>query len=113
MRLRPHIALYGSTSIPRGYCSECEGYAFILDGKMACCDEPVPNAPMRFRRMSDCPSGRRGPSKKWRDWIMLHQRGQCFYCGRQFGSKVYRAERTICLRVHWDHVNPYIYSLDN
>lgn len=36
----------------------------------------------------------------------------CFYCDREFGSVVWvKRERT--LRVHWDHVTPYVHTFDN
>ncbi len=113
MKPRVHTAIYGNIALLRGYCSECKGYAFILEGKMACCGERSTDAPERFKRMSDCPEFRRGPSVKWQKYIMAQQHCRCFYCNRTFGSTVYRSTKPVRLKVNWDHINPYTYSLDN
>ena len=106
-------AHYGNVTILRGYCSECKGYAFVIDGKLRCCDKRFSEAPTKDKRMSDCPIGRVGPSRSWQIRIMREQDGRCFYCDRSIGSTVYRHSKARILRLHWDHVNPYVFSLDN
>jgi hypothetical protein len=44
---------------------------------------------------------------------MEEQKFCCFYCDRRFGATVFRAGKPIALRINWDHVNPYAYSLNN
>lgn len=107
-------ALYGNVSIVRGYCSHCRSYAFVLEGKYACCDSPCgEEEPERKKRMSDCAFGRARPSKLWQLLILREQMDRCFYCNRRFNEQVYRHCRGLHLRLQWDHVNPHAYSLDN
>ena len=113
MRRQGLWAVYGTVVIPRGYCSECDTYAFIIDQQFACCGNPAETDTERFVRMSDVAAARSGPSKRWRKYILELQQFRCFYCDRRFGSRVYRGLRMVSLCVHWDHVNPYVYSLDN
>lgn len=113
MGRRARIALYGNVAIPRGYCSICRSYSFIINGKLACCGELTDESPEGYKRMSSCPSQRKGPSARWKEYILRHQRQRCFYCDRSFGSRVFHRARAVYLRVQWDHVNPFAYSLDN
>lgn len=113
MKKQGHTALYGNIAIPRGYCSECDGYAFIIDGRLQCCDKRIEMLPEKVLRVSDCPIGRRGPSRKSQKAILEQQDHRCFYCSRRFGQTVWRNSRSIRLVINWDHVNPYVYSLDN
>src|ERR1700733_14234926 len=114
MRKTSHTALYGNIAIPRAYCSECSTYAFVIDGELKCCDSPYDlGETSRVKRMSDCPAKRGTPSKKWQKHILAEQEHRCFYCNRRFGKTVYRRSRDLRLKLHWDHVNPYAYSLDN
>jgi len=88
MNSRTHMALYGDLAILRGYCSKCMTYAFIIEGKLACCDKPAPRAPeptSKFKRMCDSVYRRKGPGKRWKDYILAIQNGDCFYCFRRFG----------------------------
>lgn len=109
-----HSALYGDVVIPRGYCLDCDSYAFIIDNELRCCGKRVEDPEfIGFKKMSDCVAIRRGPSRKWQEAIIRTQGGKCFYCDRRFGSCVWRSGKQISLRLHWDHVNPWIYSLSN
>jgi hypothetical protein len=113
MRKIPHNAVYGDIVIPRGYCLECESYAFIIDGKLKCCDAPAESNPTTFKRMCDVGGGRKRPRKKVQNKILEEQRYLCFYCWRRFGQTVYREGRSIRLKINWDHVNPWSYCLSN
>jgi len=114
MKVASSLAFYGTASIPRGYCSECETYAFIIEGKLRCCGERVTDEPTgKFKQESECAPFRKKPGIRVQRTILEQQRNLCFYCERKFGSKVYRKGRTIYLRVNWDHINPYVYSLNN
>lgn len=109
-----HTAAYGNIYIQRSYCDSCEGYAFILDGRLSCCNKPVEAGDFtKVKRISDCAIGRRGPSSLWRKKILSSQGDRCFYCYRWFGKLVYRKGKPQRLRCHWDHVSPYAYRLDN
>ncbi len=115
MAPRLHLALYGNTAIVRRFCTECEGYAFVLDGVLACCDKPVDKREItKIKRISDCVERRRHfVSRKKQVAILEAQQGCCFYCDRHFGTTVFSGQREIALRIQWDHVNPFTYSLDN
>ncbi len=114
---KKHIAIYGNTGIRRELCSRCRRYAFVVSGKMACCDLPVEEPPVEslpLKRMSAAPRMvRKRPSRDWQEAILKEQEEKCFYCNLPFESEVYRGNRAITLKLHWDHVNPYVYSLDN
>ncbi len=108
------MALYGQVAIPRMFCEACQGTAFVLDNRLACCNKAMPNLDCHRRvRVSDVAMGRSGPSKKWREFILKMQEHRCYYCNRLFGGRVYRGTKEIRLKLHWDHVNPYVYSLNN
>ena len=56
---------------------------------------------------------RRRPGKLARDRILEAQGNRCFYCRLPFGGVIYRRSRPVTLRLEWDHVLPFSYSLDN
>lgn len=113
MRKSSHMALYGNIVIPRVFCSECDSYGLVVDDIKQCCERPAKTISERTKRISDCPIGRNIPKKKVRDFILETQSYRCFYCWRRFGQTVFRESRSIRLKIAWDHVNPYVYSLDN
>lgn len=110
-----HLAMYGKIGIERMMCPECKHLAFIIDGQMACCDMPVEKAAHigKRKRVSDVPVGRSKPPKRAQKRILAEQDYTCFWCARSFGRVVYRRRRSYKLRITWDHIIPYVYSLDN
>src|SRR3990167_10261859 len=65
LMLNRHIDIYGTTKIPRGYCSLCKDYAFIIDGIIQCCETLVVGSLSRKpKRMIEAEQVRRRPSKK-------------------------------------------------
>lgn len=110
---RPHIALYGNVAVKRGYCSNCSGYAFIVDGRFRCCGERAEGQLKGAKRMMEAPNLRKSPSKAEQRAIIAAQNQRCFYCELLFGSTVYRKARAFTLRICWDHVIPWVYGLDN
>lgn len=109
-----HSAMYGNIAMKRAYCSSCRTYAFVRDGKMACCGEVLEGAEIKgCKRMSEPPNVRDRPSRKEQKRILSDQHHRCFYCSRWFGTEIWRKARRSNLRVHWDHVIPWVYSLDN
>lgn len=113
MSRRPHFARYGTVSIPRGYCSLCKTYAFIIEGRLQCCDTLAKDEPRGFKQLSEVPIGRKGPNRAAMTSILALQQDRCLYCNRKFGAVVYRKARSFRLRVCWDHISPYCYSLNN
>jgi 5-methylcytosine-specific restriction endonuclease McrA len=94
-------------------CPDCKRFAFVIEGKMACCDLKVTVEPTEHKRMSLTAPGRRIPPRKDRQAILRRQEQRCLYCRRQFGAVVYRHGRMRRLRIHWDHMTPFAFSQDN
>jgi len=81
---------------------------------MRCCDSPVPDEAVNgFKQMSPRVPVRKGPSAEWRRHILSDQQERCFYCKRRFGSTIWRGPKRVTLRLNWDHVSPWVYSLSN
>jgi 5-methylcytosine-specific restriction endonuclease McrA len=109
-----HIAMYGKIPLNRAFCRTCRRFAFVLEGRIQCCNAQVEaGEASSVRRMSDVPSGRKIPRREDAKMILEEQEGRCLYCSRKFGSYVKRRNRVIRLKLNWDHVIPYVYSLDN
>lgn len=108
-----HVGLYGSVQLRRAFCNRCEGYAFVRDGRITCCETPAPEPSGESRRLSAPDSYRKrlSPSKKAQ--ALKAQSGACFYCERQIGSHVMKNGRPVALQLEWDHLVPYSYSQDN
>ena len=110
---KPYIGIYGNTKILKGYCTACEGYAFVIKGELQCCDAPFTDTPSRYKREIEAEPRRRLPPLSERRARLLAQNNRCFYCERAFYSLVGRGSRLVSLRIAWDHLVPYAYSQDN
>lgn len=112
---RKHIiALYGNVSIPRAYCPDCQHYAFVLHGRLNCCERVLQQLkPKKFIRLSSPYNGRRLPPQAERDLVLSNQDGRCFYCEALFGDEGYRNNTPIRINMAWDHQVPFAYSQDN
>jgi hypothetical protein len=110
-----HIAIYGRVQLQRGYCTTCQRIALITDNVFQCCGSQAnqPSKIIQYKRMSISPQFRRSPCKKRRDEILERQENRCLYCDRLFGSFVFRYDRLIRLRLHWDHLVPWAYDQNN
>lgn len=107
-------ALYGNIAIPRAYCSDCGSMAFVLDGKLACCDTRVgPVKPTKIRRIIEPELVRRTPPVGIKKQILEAQNHSCFYCERRFGSHIIYKNKERVLALRWDHIVPWIFSQDN
>lgn len=107
-------ALYGNIAIPRAYCSDCESMAFVLDGKMACCDKRVgPVQPKKIKRVIEPELVRRIPTGADRNKILEAQNNSCFYCERRFGSRIIYKNKERILSLRWDHIVPWVFSQNN
>jgi hypothetical protein len=109
-----HIACYGQVSIERRYCDDCKRFAFVLDGKIQCCETKVQLEPTKLRhRMCEVPIGRKGPPPIVKRRILREQQHCCFWCDRRFGRAVWLKRKRKILRVEWDHLVSYAYSYNN
>lgn len=113
MQGRAHVAHYGNICMLRMECPDCKRVALVIDGRMACCDLCVSCEPKYRKQMSEAAIVRRKPKSKDQKVILKRQEGRCLYCDRCFDSAVYRNGRKIRLRLHWDHMVPYVYSRNN
>jgi hypothetical protein len=109
----PYVALYGNVKIEKQWCADCDGYSFVVDGKLVCCDTPVGDLPERYKRESQPEDRRQTLKKSDKEGILARQEDRCFYCGRTFGSIVYRKARPTILRVNFDHMVPYSLTMNN
>jgi len=109
-----HKSYYGNICMDRMYCEECGTYCLIIDGIKQCCDEPVKvTKSKKIKIMSPPEKKRRCLSKKDRVAILEKQGNKCFYCGREFGSYYYRDGKKKVLKLHYDHIMPYVGTYNN
>ena len=108
-----YVGLYGQVAIQKEFCQSCRVFAFVLDGKLACCDQASQQQPTRTKRETETEGVRRLPPLNERKAQLLEQDNRCFYCLYRFGSRVLKDKTPVILRLHWDHVVPFSYSQDN
>ena len=99
-----HKALYGNTTIPRAWCSDCKVNALVIDNEKQCCDEYIKNTNFKLKRRLTSPENSRLQlSKKQKDEILNAQNFECYYC--DYSLKPYKT--------HFDHVIPFAYNQNN
>ncbi len=108
-----HFALFGNVAMQREYCVHCRQYAFVSDGKLACCSSPTEFESNRTKRMSAAQDVRKRPSPEERRQILEMQENRGLYCLRLFNIPVIRKEKLLWLKVTWDHWIPYSYGQNN
>jgi hypothetical protein len=111
--MKQHLALYGNTGIPRGYCYKCSRHALIVGGLLQCCDRPVETAPTKLRRMSDPEGRRRTPKLNERNEILQSQNYRCLYCDVSLDGYVFYRGQERRVRTTWDHMVPYSHTFNN
>jgi len=110
----PYIGIYGSVTIVKDYCVNCEMLAFVIDGELKCCGaRSEKGIPAKFKREILAEPRRRLPGLDERRQQLEWQEHRCFYCLLRIGSLIQRGNKQIKLRLHWDHQVPYAYSQDN
>ena len=108
-----YIGLYGNIKIPKGYCSSCEGYAFVIDNKLACCDKEYTVIPKKFKRISEPEQKRKRLKRAEQHTILTEQDYRCFYCDRAFGTTITFPTKQSFLKIEWDHLVPFKYQQNN
>lgn len=108
-----YVGLYGNVHLMKGWCENCRDFSFIIDGVLECCEVNITADPKRYKRETH-PEQRRKPLSKKRKQDQIDvQENKCFYCNRSFGTTVFRKNKPVRLRVHYDHLVPYAYTQDN
>lgn len=110
---RDHVALYGNVRILRSWCKECDGWAFVFRGELACCGESHKPEPSHYRRLTSPPLQRRQLTVEEQDGILSQQNYSCFYCDRRFGSHFRIRSKERVLLVRWDHQVPFCLTQDS
>lgn len=107
------FGIYGNTVIKRAYCNRCKTTAFVLDGKLACCDKGLDEEATSQKQMVPAAFRRRKPPKKFQDEQLQRQNGRCFYCDEAFGNLYERAGAIKQVSIAWDHFVPFAYCGTN
>lgn len=111
--MKQHLAVYGNTRIVRAHCYACGRYALVVDEEMQCCGRKVQTAPTKIRRISEPEAKRRNLSKAEREYILAQQEYKCLYCDVLLDGYVHYHGEIKKVRITWDHMAPYTYTLDN
>lgn len=111
--MRQHLALYGNTQIVRAHCYQCKRFALVVDDILQCCDRRIEASPTKVRRMSTPEERRRLPAKAQRERILEAQGYRCLYCDVSLNGYVTYHDKIKKVRLTWDHMAPYTYTLDN
>ena len=110
---KKHWAIYGSIKMLRVYCLKCKGMTLVRDGMKLCCDRPIEEKPTtKIRRMIEG-GQRKRPTKEVQNKILELQNNRCLYCGELFGTPYMRNNKILYTKLHFDHLIPYSYSLEN
>lgn len=108
-----HIGIYGGIQIKRGFCKKCNGYAFVIDGKLQCCDEKHDDQAQKYKVISEPCGKRREPGNKIKQKILILQNDKCFYCNKPFGTMYERNGKINFTKLRWDHKVPFSYTQNN
>ena len=109
----PHIAVYGTTKLKRGFCPKCKGWAFIIRGLYQCCNARTDQITFKkYKIMAGGPRKRKRPLKKNQKIILNNQQHVCLYCNQEFERFVWSRSKHqyIKTKLCWDHFVPYSYN---
>lgn len=120
METSVHKALYGNVGVDRAVCPECKETAFVIRGKMACCDLAINGRRATKRsviRISEPVEQRKTPTCDEKAKILSDQKHKCFWCDGIFGNVAIRvgprAQKMVIMNPNWDHVEPFAWSFNN
>src|SRR5689334_5374392 len=108
-----YISLYGSVAVVKEFCPSCRRHAFVIDSQLQCCGRLSREVPQAMKREVTAEMRRRKPASKTLEALLIEQDYRCAYCERRLGSLVYRRNKPVKLRIHWDHAVPFAYSQNN
>lgn len=112
-RVKQHLAVYGNVQIVRADCYACGHYALVIDGELQCCGRRVEAEPVQIKRMSQPEAHRRHPSARHKREILEAQNYRCLYCDVLLDGYVFYRGELRKVRLTWDHMAPYSYTLNN
>lgn len=117
------FSAYGKVLIEKQFCRPCGGWAFVLEGFMACCDRPArEHGEKIFKRECEHIDKRVLPPKTERVRLLREQNFKCFWCDIPLDQHVMVVYKNwACgqnskirpVKIHWDHIQPYSYTRNN
>lgn len=109
-----HGAQYGNVVLHRGYCNNCNSYAFIKNKEFQCCDSPADVEGIQKKKMmTSAVRKRKQPSQGFKELLLKLQKNKCAYCGTKFGDIIWFRGRVTAVAPFYDHIEPFIYSYNN
>lgn len=112
-RMKQHLAVYGNIHIVRADCYVCGRYALVVDGELQCCGRLIETEPSEIKRMSEPEARRRTPSAAHKKEILEAQNYRCLYCDVSLDGYVFYHGELRKVHLNWDHMAPYVYTLNN
>lgn len=108
-------SLYGNVVILKGWCSDCKGYYFVLNGELQCCGKHFELPEEEITKRESKTWEPRGFSKKDKEYCLNEQNHCCIYCGIGLNDSYWdgKRKRYISAEIHFDHFIPYVYSQNN
>lgn len=104
----------GKIALFREICPFCQEYNLSGNPAFICtsCDAKYTGTiDLTERILSN--NKRKSLTSRQSEKIAQKQQNHCFWCDRQFGSLIIKNHKTIQLKIHLDHVQPYSYTKTN
>lgn len=112
--MKQHLAIYGNVLMARAHCWKCKRFSLVVDGEIQCCGRQIETNPEEVLQISQPESRRRRLSAVHRREILQTQNYKCLYCGISLiDSYAFYHGQVRKVRVNWDHMAPYTYTLNN
>ena len=114
---KKECAIYGNTSLIRMRCYDCGTMAFVIDGQLQCCGRDIDESRRKTipKNFYETPPRAKRKSVPFTDRaeILELQSYKCIYCGKEFGTSVWRKGKLVILKICFDHFVPFSFSFDN
>lgn len=108
-----HYAYYGSLEMQKAYCSVCESSAFVIDGKLLCCDSKPISVSNKIEIVVEAKGRRKRLSKKRKEKILQDQNNCCLYCQNEFGIFYRYKNKVRITKLEFDHMMPFSYNANS
>ena len=109
-----HRAWYGDILLERMFCKECDCMCLVIeDIKQCCLKKAMAEKSTEIEYVSEPVRKRKQLPLSVKKKILSEQGRRCFYCFRKFGSRYCRNNKIGYLKLHFDHINPYIMTYNN